>query len=342
MEKKQLEKAQLQNEKIYSNFFKTSVDPVFITSREGRLIDFNDSTLDLFGYGTRDELLKIKIPQQYEDPEDREKIIQKIEQQGFVGEFPVNLRKKDGSIINTLITSVAITNEKNNIIGYQGTIRNITELKKTQEELKKQFDHINLINHILRHDILNNLTATHSALRLYKNNKKEEYLQKAFNSINKSIETINRMRELELFISSHHDLRPYSVIDVLENVIKSYPSITFNIENECQVMANDFIYSTLDNIISNAIIHGKTDTIDIKIEGDARFCKISIADHGIGIPDEIKEKIFDKDFTYGETGKTGMGLYLVKKTMQNYGGYVLVEDNIPKGTVFILALRKVR
>jgi len=217
-----------------------------------------------------------------------------------------------------------------------------SNFSKTSVELKKQCDHIDLINHILRHDILNNLTATNSALRLYKVKRKEEYLQKAINCINKSIETINRMRELELFISSHHDLIPYSIIDVLENVIKSYPSIKFNIENECQVMANDFIYSTLDNIISNAVIHGKTDTIDIKIEGDARFCKISIADHGTGIPDEIKEKIFDKDFAYGETGKTGIGLYLVKKTMQNYGGYVLVKDNIPKGTVFILALRKVK
>ncbi len=44
---------------------------------------------------------------------------------------------------------------------------------------------------------------------------------------------------------------------------------------------------------------------------------------------------------YGETGNTGLGLYIVRKIMENYGGCVHVEDNTPKGAVFVLALKNV-
>ena len=45
---------------------------------------------------------------------------------------------------------------------------------------------------------------------------------------------------------------------------------------------------------------------------------------------------------YGETGGTGLGLYIVKKAMGNYGGHVRVEDNRQRGAVFVLALKRVR
>jgi signal transduction histidine kinase len=63
-------------------------------------------------------------------------------------------------------------------------------------------------------------------------------------------------------------------------------------------------------------------------------------DYGIGIPDEIKDKIFDEGFHYGETGHTGIGLYIVQTTVEEYGGMVFVEDNTPQGAVFIIRLKK--
>ncbi len=217
-----------------------------------------------------------------------------------------------------------------------------TKFNKLEEKSKEYYEHLNLINEILRHDILNDLTVISGAFRLHKENQEEKNLEMALDRINTCIETINRMRDLELFFSSHIDLTIYSITDVLDDVIKRYPSITFNIEGQSQILANECFTSIFENLINNAIIHGKTDTIDIKIKTDAKYSKVSIADEGIGIPDEIKEKIFDKNFAYGETGKTGLGLYVVREVIQYYGGYVYVEDNTPKGTVVTLVFRKVK
>jgi two-component system sensor kinase len=63
-----------------------------------------------------------------------------------------------------------------------------------------------------------------------------------------------------------------------------------------------------------------------------------IEDFGKGIPDEIKERVFEEGFAYGETGRSGLGLYIVKKVVERYGGRVEIENNSPRGTVVILRL----
>ena len=64
-------------------------------------------------------------------------------------------------------------------------------------------------------------------------------------------------------------------------------------------------------------------------------------DNGMGIPDEIKFMIFKEGFYHGKSGHTGIGLHIVKKTIERYGGYIYVDDNKPKGVAFIISLRKV-
>ena len=104
----------------------------------------------------------------------------------------------------------------------------------------------------------------------------------------------------------------------------------------------NILSSVIDNIIRNAIVHGEANKIDITTKGKDDICEIRIADYGIGIPDKIKEKVFNEGFRYGETGGTGLGLYIVKKTVDRYGGSIHVEDNKPNGTVFVIKLKGVR
>jgi len=130
----QSQSALQESEEKYRAFFNTSKDCVFITSKEGKWLDMNDAAVELFGYENRDELMKVNVPDLYANPEERRKHIQTIEQQGFLKDYPINLRRKDGGIINTLITSVVKKDEAGNVIGFQGTIRDVTERKRWEEE----------------------------------------------------------------------------------------------------------------------------------------------------------------------------------------------------------------
>ncbi len=103
-EQKQAETALLESEEKYRAFFTTSRDCVFITTADGRWIDLNDAAVELFGYDSREELMQVNVRDIYADPDERARHLDIIRQKGFSKDFPVNLKKKDGTVINTLIT----------------------------------------------------------------------------------------------------------------------------------------------------------------------------------------------------------------------------------------------
>ena len=136
-ERKHAEMALRESEERYRAFFRTSRDCVYITSVDGRWVDLNDAAVQFFGYDSREDLLKVEIKDLYANPEERTRHLQVINEKGISQEYPVILRKKDGTLIDTLITSVTRKDSTGRIIGYQGTIRDITEPKRAEEELQE-------------------------------------------------------------------------------------------------------------------------------------------------------------------------------------------------------------
>lgn len=124
------------SEERYRTFFKTSRDCIFITSKVGQWIDFNDSAVKLFGYDSAEDLQQINIADLYRKKQDRKRLTEMVESKGFTQDYPVDLRKKDGTIINTLITAAPIKDKNGSLIGYQGTIKDITERKQAEEALR--------------------------------------------------------------------------------------------------------------------------------------------------------------------------------------------------------------
>ncbi len=132
----QLERDLRESEARYREFFTTSRDCVFITTPEGQWIDFNDSALDLFGYTRREELLAVPIGDLYALAKDRERIVRQIVSDGYVRDFPARLKRRDGSLIDALITTVAVRNADGTVRHFTGTVRDITEHKRIVEALQ--------------------------------------------------------------------------------------------------------------------------------------------------------------------------------------------------------------
>ncbi len=136
-ERKRAEAVLKESEEKYNQFFKTSRDCVFITSKDGRLVDLNDAAVELFGYSSRDELLQKKMPYVYANKEERAKHARVIAECGYVKEYPIDLRRKNGSVRHALITAVARYDVSGRTIGFQGTIRDVTEQRRVEKELRK-------------------------------------------------------------------------------------------------------------------------------------------------------------------------------------------------------------
>lgn len=205
----------------------------------------------------------------------------------------------------------------------------LKEIDQCNRELRGLLDNLRLMNQILRHDLLNDLFAVRGYIEMEKNAGK--YSQKILETIEKATGTVKRIKDIEKIIS-FEDLRPYNLKRVIESVISSY-DIEWEINGEGQVMADPGIYSIFDNLISNAIKHGKARKIVFDILNEGDYIHVIVRDYGMGIPEEIIGEIFNEGFS--SAGSSGLGLYIVRKLMEKYDGKVRAE-NYENGAVFHL------
>ena len=111
---------------------------LFISSKEGRFLDCNQALLDMLGYPSKEEFLKIDIVRDlYVNPEDRKLLKEKSERGGYVKDMEVEFKKKNGDKITVLLTGHPIKNEGGETIGYEGINLDITERKRIEDELRE-------------------------------------------------------------------------------------------------------------------------------------------------------------------------------------------------------------
>jgi PAS domain S-box-containing protein len=213
-------------------------------------------------------------------------------------------------------------------------IRKMNEIKQ-----KNVNDQLSLITKILRHDLTNDLVVIKSALNLYDKSGDKTFLKEAHDKVLKGIELINQMRDQEDFASENRNLAPYKVQDVLKKVITEYKNCQIIFSGKGKIFADQSIFSIFHNIISNAILHGKADKIDIAIKSEGRKCIISVTNNGLMIPNNITHRIFEEGFS-DKNNSTGMGLYLISKTLENYHGSIFLEKNKPSKVCFTLIFPK--
>lgn len=137
-ERKRFERELRESEEKYRNLFERVQHGLFISTREGRFLDCNQALVEMAGYESKEEFLKIDIPKDlYVNKEDRKKFQKMIETQGFVKDLEVEFKRKNGERITVLLTAHAKRDEKGEIIGYEGLNIDISQRKKMERELRE-------------------------------------------------------------------------------------------------------------------------------------------------------------------------------------------------------------
>ena len=134
------------SEEKYRRLFETSKDVVFFCDPECHFLDINQAGVDLFGYESKNEILKLNLAQHlFFNPDEGRVIKEMVYRNGFIKDYEVELKKKDGIKVPCLMTSNLRRDERNNVVGYEGIIIDLTERKRIEQEK----DIVNNINKIL-------------------------------------------------------------------------------------------------------------------------------------------------------------------------------------------------
>ncbi len=245
----------------------------------------------------------------------------------------------------------------------------MVENQETQDlfhQLEEAHKDLEFFIDLLTHDVSSQTMITYSCLEELKFviDKKDEdsqfFMQTAFQSLLRAQMVIDQVKLLSK-IKSLHD-GDYTPIDLCGVVNRSITSVKGMFSDEkieistsfpkkhCFVQGTTILDNCIINLLQNAVLADqnpiKMVEVIISDVQDSNQWKIDVIDHGEGIPDSNKEKIFQRWFrARSEKRGSGLGLYIVKTILEKFGGEISVSNRIigdyTQGTHFEISLPKI-
>jgi PAS domain S-box-containing protein len=127
-----------EREARFTELFETLHEGVYFSTPDGRLLDANNSLVQMLGFSSKSELQAVRISDLYVNAADRERTLKAVNQQTAVQDREFRLRHRDGREIVCLDSSRAIYDNEGRIVRYQGTLVDITERRLTEAQLAEQ------------------------------------------------------------------------------------------------------------------------------------------------------------------------------------------------------------
>ncbi len=221
----------------------------------------------------------------------------------------------------------------------QGAIvvnRDVTMEKRSEEALKLSNKKIRLLSGITRHDIQNQMMVLFGYIELIQQENPDrpiaDYLQEIIHSIEKMEQCLEFMKEYEKIGTAGPTWQGINVS--LEPLTDS----RIPIRNTCQnlsIIADPLLTKVFSNLLDNTIRHGEDATeISISCEESDGNMQIIWQDNGTGVPDDMKERIFE----YKCGRNSGFGLYLVREILAITGITIHEEGIEGVGARFVISV----
>ena len=234
-----------------------------------------------------------------------------------------------------------------------GIVIDITARKAAAARAEVRNEQLALLNRIVRHDIANDMTVALGALDMLEERLSEDehaeldQIREATEhvvAITDSVgEVLNALDAEET--SETEQIRIDELVDAeVASVAERFTDATVTVDGsipEVEVAGSPLLASAISNLLENAIEHNDTDSPTITVEGRAEGESVTlrVADDGPGIPDDLKESVFELGETRSPEG-SGMGLFIASTLIETFGGSISIEDNEPRGAVFVISLQR--
>ncbi len=344
-----------------------SADGVTVTDPQGRGMMINKAMGTMYGY-TIDELFLLKLDAIY-PPASAEKIKNKIipsleKKDHWEGELEG--RKKSGEIFPILLSLSVVKDNAGKFLGIMGITKDITTLKKAFSDLEEaqaalvHSERLKAVGEMvagIAHDFNNLLASILGNTQLLLQKVKDPTYLKRLRVIERNVlAAADAVRRLQTFtiagISSTTSLvdvsnlltevlkttRPrwrdvsqkHGLVIEVESDLKETPPIKGN-EGELKRALINIVFNAIESLPQGGKIH-----IRNWAEGSSIY--IEIADTGIGISPEIKERVFEPYFTTKRPTKSGLGLSVAYGTIKKYNGEIEIQSKPGQGTTVTIKL----
>ena len=362
-ERKKAEQDLIKSQERYQDIFTKSKDAIFICTLDGRFIDFNRATLDLFGYSNT-ELIEQDANKLYQPEELRDQFLEKLGERKAVKDFEIEIEQKSGEKRYCLITaSLAEAGEQSS---YNAIVRDITQqkqadaLRKARDlarqsaKMKEQF--IASISHEMRTPMNAILGMSNLVIKTELNKEQHDYISSIKQSSEILLGIVNDILEISTIQNGKikFENKDFNLDQLLENLMNVMRYKVKEKALKFELVKTDDVPSyikgdklrlnqVLYNLVGNAIKFTDHGQVRIYVEtlsesSNSVMIKFTVEDSGIGIPEDKVEAIFES-FTRVRTKEriyegTGLGLSIAKNLVEQQGGKIGVESILGEGSKF--------
>lgn len=363
-EDKQREESLHENDQRFRHAFEFSPIGMALIGLDGMVMQANPSLIDLFGYSAEEvlgmKLLSLTHPEDYESSETmRSELVAGKDRQ-----FRMQKRylRKDGTTIWVLLSVSLVRDSKEVPQYYIAHLVNITDTKQTQQHLEKLVrdlghanDDLREFAHVVSHDLKAPLRGIHSVVTWLENDYAHLFDDPGRELLNLLLARTRRMEALINGVLTYsragHGRETHVQVDLnvmVHDLVKLIvPAETFNViyETPLPVIMGEptRLSQVFQNLISNAVkFMDKTNgELRIGVQRLEHAWQFKIADNGPGIATQNQQRIFQIFQTLTplqDESSAGIGLALVKRIVEMYGGEVRVQSQLGKGSEFTFTL----
>lgn len=311
---------------------------------------------EILGYEKKDMILTYQNWKDLVHPDDFDLALSRwIEH--IHGEIPIyssehRLRRKNGEYVWVLergkVKEIEPSGDSKRATG---TVLDMTELVRAQEETKQLAEIATFYLDLMGHDIRNKLQAMMIGIGILQDDLNQD--ESSQNVIDLTIQSVEACQRIIKGIHSTEGLIASSLydMDLCEILHMSVQQLNYMLkdvevdiqvpEYHCTVQANEYANILINNLIDNAIRHNNSDQkcLWLEIKTDENSYQLIISDNGRGIIDSLKESIFQPDRRFG-----GIGVHQARRIAEKYGGSIHLKDRVKgdhsQGTMVVISFSK--
>jgi PAS domain S-box-containing protein len=355
--RKRSEEAIRKSEYRYRTLIETMHVGLVYVDNEGIIQFVNRQLCEMSGY-TEQELLGMNSDIFAASPEMASRLREQfgMRQSGSATQYEVLFVKKNNETFWGLVNGIPLKGDNGKFAGSMATITDISELKSTEENLKKMNLELNTFIYKSSHDIKGPLSSILGLTELAQKEVRDAVSLSYLEMIRQSAARLDKilLDLLDTIRIKEGNVKPEEIDfdEMLQDILLSlnhspgYNRLSYSQEIDYTVpffTDKNILRSVLQNLIDNAIKYqdyGKEEIrINIRIHDNPKGVLISVSDNGLGISQVAQNQIFDMFYrAHLETKGTGLGLYIVKNAVSRLGGHIWVESEEGKGSVFNLII----
>ncbi len=336
------------SEEKFRHLFSASKDMVYFCNTGQDITDINESGLEMLGYFGKDRP-RLNLHDIFHNEGELETFFKSMQRDGYVKDFESEFKRKDGTLINVLLSATAVRDETGDIISCEGIAKDLTKVKTMMEQLaaSEKMASVGQMAAGVAHEINTPLGIILGYAQLMMDDFEEDSepyqnllvierqtrasrkivadLLKFSRQTGSARENLNINEVLtDVIAVTEHNLH-LDHIQVHMNLADNLPPVVGDAEKLRQVFVN-----LINNSHHAMEKQGKGDIfITSWFDEDKKQVVAEVRDTGHGIPADVQARIFDPFFTTKPVGKgTGLGLSVSYGIIQDHGGNIEVESPV--------------